>query len=180
MIEGLTAKRPKACYFFTASLPTLFACFDYLFFLVFVMLHRLKIPQRQIYDLWFCAHKLYRPDFEAESQHVGVGAWIWVTLMYAHIHDFTHKQDYVVVLHLSAPSNRPLAVSPWVATQLPSLSPSPPPLPLVQSPGSAPTPYSTNCLSISPVPVNYQLLMNGSPYWAERRQGKVKERKEQA
>lgn len=37
---------------------------------------------------------------------------------------------------------------------------------------------STNCLSISPVPANYQLLMNGSPYRAERpmRGGKGEER----
>lgn len=37
------------------------------------------------------------------------------------------------------------------------------------------TTLSTNCLSISPVPANYQLLMNGSPYWAERQRGEGEE-----
>lgn len=37
---------------------------------------------------------------------------------------------------------------------------------------------STNCLSISPVPANYQLLMKGSPYGAQSRRGEGKEWRE--
>lgn len=82
------------------------------------------------------------------------------------------------------PFSWPLAVSPWAATQIPSLSPPSPPSSSLLLSSSEPiswqcthTVLSTNCLSISPVPANYQLLMNGSPYWVERRRGEGEERR---
>lgn len=75
-------------------------------------------------------------------------------------------------------SNWPLAVPPRVATQLPNLSPSPPPS---QSPGSAPTPYSLQIASPShlsrPI-INYWWM--GRLTELRDQCGEGKERKEQA
>lgn len=87
--------------------------------------------------------------------------------IYTHTHSNQVMQWYISWLFQLAPGWASLSSN---STPQPQSSSSPAPS---QSPGSAPTPtiLSTNCLSISPVPANYQLLMNGSPYRAERPRG---------
>lgn len=67
-----------------------------------------------------------KPD--STSELLSMRMWVPECVLlctYPWTHTHTHKQDYVVVHQLAGPSKWPLAVRPWVATQLPNLSPSP-------------------------------------------------------
>lgn len=134
--------------------------------MVTFMLSRLTL--KKMYVSWF-----YNINSICLTSKLSLNMWVWVfgcvLLCFCipiSITSYTHTHT-LAGLCRAGPSSWPLAVSPWEAIQLPNLSPPP----RSQSPGSAPTPYSTNCLSISPVPANYQLLMNGSPYCVEMVRG---------